>query len=311
MRQNTKRSVCSRRSRRSRRRICIVCILAACAWLMGCEPAPTDGLFVAQELDAGGASADGSGNADVAASSGMTGQWLLATDWSTCVTIGGPPVELRTRKLLLVEMVHKGHRIKEQRTVCSVETTQLIGLKTLVPKAVAQAGGTMAIEATIFSEEEGGSYSSEAEVQLWGAKLKDPLADPMPTVDDAQDPTLVDTDGDGKPGATLRIDGICDIYVTQRAVATVVGTVDKDGNITGEGLHTTEQHVLSATKPICAQKYTTAPNDLHNSFLLGRGSSYGGIDTSGDGVVDCDELIAGQSKLVKWIEPDDQRCKKP
>lgn len=277
--------------------------------LAGCEPAATESGFANQETDAGGSGADTSGAQDAAVATSMSGRWLLATDWSTCVTIGGPPVELRTRKLLLVDMTHKGHKIDEIRTVCSVETTPLIGLKTLVPKEVAQGTGKLPISATIFDEGEGGSYSSGAEVQLWGAKLMDPLADAMPTVDDPNDPRLVDTDGDGKPGATLRIDGICEIYVTQRAVATVVGTVDDKGRIVGEGLHTTEQHVLKATKPICAQKYTTAPNDPHNKFVMQRASDQAGLDTNKDGQIDCDELIAGQAKVTTWIEPENDRCK--
>lgn len=303
--------------------------LCALVMLAGCEPAAATSAWHDQTTDAtvigdaagsdttgDGASVDGQDVPADGAVAGdgatlptqLSGQWLLASDWSTCVTLGGAPTELRTRKLLLVQMKHVGHGIVEERQVCSVVTTKLFGLQTIVPAAVSQAGGVLRVNSVIFDDGPGGSYLSEPEAQIWGAQLKDVLLDPMPTTIDAGDPTLFDTDNDGKPGATLKIEGICEIYVTQRAVAVLAGTVGKNGSISGIGAHTTEQHVLKATVPICGQKYTTAPNDAQNRFVMVRTDKTTGVDDSGDGDVTCGELVKNQSMLVKWVEPDDAHC---
>ncbi|GEM_PF-3057078 len=281
------------------------------AMLIGCEPAATDAEFGDQVTDAGGTGGDATAGPDVKAATGMTGQWLIAVDWSTCVSFGAAPFELRTRKLLLSDITHKGHKVLEKRQVCTVENTNLIGLKTVVPKPVAQGPGVLDVKGSVMGQGEGAAYSSGAEVQLWGAKLSDPLADLMPTTSDASNPALADTDNDGKPGATLVVPKICEIYVTQRAIASLIGTFDKDGRIVGKGQHTTEQHVLKATKPICAQKYTTSPNDPHNNFVMQRADSVAGADANKDGKVDCEEIAKIQSKLIKWAQADHDRCPQP
>jgi len=284
--------------------------LAVGLLMAACSPEAEDSGWAPQVKDADSSSGGGDGGStDVAAASGMSGQWLLGTDWSTCVSFGSAPIELRTRKLILVDMKHTGHRIQETRNVCSVVTTKLLGMQTTVPKEVAQGVGALSVRSTIFEDTTGGSYGADPEIQIWGAKLADELSDPMPTKIDAADPRLADTDNDGNPGATLKVTGICDIWVTQRAIAKLVGTIDNKGRITGQGLHTTEQHVLKTTLPVCGQKYTTPATDAHNRFVMTRAKDIPAADENKDGKVDCDELVKHQDKVVdSWIEPDSTRC---
>ncbi len=82
-----------------------------------------------------------------------------------------------------------------------------------------------------------------------GAVLADPLNDPLPTSPD--DPRVVDQDGDGKPGLTVRITIIGfisgEVYVVQRDRSRLVGTVVSADAIDGLLEWTSEQSVLGAS----------------------------------------------------------------
>jgi hypothetical protein len=82
-----------------------------------------------------------------------------------------------------------------------------------------------------------------------GAVLDDPENDPLPTSPD--DPRVVDQDGDGKPGLTVRITIIGfisgEVYVVQRDRSRLVGTVVSADAIDGLLEWTSEQSVLGAS----------------------------------------------------------------
>jgi len=80
-----------------------LCLAAAFA-LTGCEPDETAGAFSPQVQDAV-ATADTVLSSDASATASLTGTWVLATDWSTCVEIPDLPTELRTYKLVRVMVI--------------------------------------------------------------------------------------------------------------------------------------------------------------------------------------------------------------
>jgi hypothetical protein len=133
--------------------------------------------------------------------------------------------------------------------------------------------------------------------------------DTLPGKDDLSDPRIVDSDGDGKPGATLKVGNACDVHVLQRAISALDGVVEAPGRIVGQGMHATQQVVLSATSSICAAKFKTRPNDAHNHFVLVRVDGDGlDLDSDADGHVSCAEIIAAQGQFVTWREPDNAAC---
>ena len=91
----------SRMSRPMIRTLAVGLLMAACS------PEAEDSGWAPQVKDADSSSGGGDGGStDVAAASGMSGQWLLGTDWSTCVSFGSAPiaasVRVRSRKVTKV-----------------------------------------------------------------------------------------------------------------------------------------------------------------------------------------------------------------
>ncbi|MCO4762222.1 MAG: hypothetical protein KC502_12000 [Myxococcales bacterium] len=286
----------------------IALLFGVLALFSACEPAPTDGVFPDRQTDAAG-----SGDA-LAAADGVTptddpfvGTWAMATDWSVCVTVGSR-IETRSRKLLVVNMTRKGHRLFEERTVCQLGLTPIFGLKTVVPKAVLDSVGPLQVESRVVGE---GSvevaYSSAPEAQLMGVKMVNPVYDPMPAKGDAADPRLTDPENDGKPGATFEVGGGCKLYVAQREVSSLMGRVVSPGRIEGGGVHATEQVVFGSSTAICGQPFATFSNTPHHRFVLQR-LAKGQWDDNNNGQLDCAELVAHQGEFVTWRDPDNSRC---
>ncbi len=124
-----------------------------------------------------------------------------------------------------------------------------------------------------------------------GAILDDPENDPLPT--SADDPRVVDQDGDGKPGLTVRITIIGfisgEVYVVQRDRSRLVGTVVSDGSIDGLVEWTSEQSVLGASSPAflggTAARLDPVPE--HSYFRARRV----------DATLACADLVAGAALI--------------
>jgi len=294
-------------------RICFLTVLAiACALASsGCEPAPTDSPFPAQIRDGGAISGDAA-TTDGTAITGAdpySGAWALATDWSVCVTIGDR-IETRSRKLLLVNLVRKGNRLLETRTLCQLQLTPIFSLKTVVPEPVLQAVGELAVESRLLGEgSDELAYAGGIEAQLMGVKMINPIYDKMPAKNEPSDPRLTDPESDGKPGATFVVGSGCKLYVAQREVSTLAGRLVSPGRFEGTGVHATEQVIFGSSTAVCGQTFKTLSNTAHHRFVLQR-MKVTAWDDDKNGEVDCKELIAHQTDLLTWATPDDTRCPK-
>lgn len=277
----------------------IVALLAACS-----DPDPAPSEFsdreVASTVDAGGLPADVSATANA-----LSGQWGLATDWSNCVQFGTSAFELRTYKLALVQVQQDGNFLRETRQVCSIVNTPLLGQQTIFPPALVAAIPPVETVSALGGVSAGATYLGGLDVQVFGVQLADPAFDAMPS--GPGDPRLVDVEADGKPGGTLFVGKMCEIYVAIRAIAQVTGTMVNVGHIEGGGVQDSTQSTLGGTSAFCTQTYKTTPNHSHNRFVLHRLVDLG-IDSDGNGSVDCAELQAGQAKLITWRPADNSRC---
>lgn len=289
---------------------------AAAVWAAlatGCsdlEPTPAE--FDAIDRDSvaglpGDASATDSLDGDAIAAGSATGTWAMATDWSTCVYIGEVRFELRTYKLLRVEIEQVGAVWREQRSVCSVVNTPLLGQTTVFSPALINSYATQQLLSTATGTATGSAYYGALDLQLFGAQLSQPVTEAMPT--STADPRVVDSDGDGHPGGTLKVGAICELYAANRAISQVSGQFVSPTRIEGGALHDTTQVAFAASSGFCAQSFVTVPNQPHNSFVLARVDSAGlGLDSDGDGQVSCGEIAAGQSKIAIWRPADAGRC---
>ena len=296
------------------RRAAVVASAAVCpALVAGCgdlEPAP--GEFDAIDRDGaislpGDTSATDSAGGDTAAVGSATGTWAMATDWSTCVYIGELRFELRTYKLLRVEVEQVGTLWREKRTVCSVINTPLLGQTTVFSQAVINSYASQQLLSSATGNATGSAYYGALDLQLFGAKLSQPATEAMPT--STADPRVVDSDGDGHPGGTLKVGAICELYAANRAISQVSGQFVSPTRIEGGALHDTTQVAFASSSGFCAQSFVTVPNQPHNAFVLARVDSAGlGLDSDGDGQVSCGEIAAGQAKIASWRAADNERC---
>jgi hypothetical protein len=291
-------------------------LISAALWaLPACEPAPTQGLYGDQDLglgeDLGGADLPNQpGGQNLVDFTDMTGTWVQVRDFSTCVAVAGV-TETRSRTLLRVHIEQEGRRLVETQEVCALETTPVIGVQTVIPEVVFLNSNPRHAQSFLFGRRPGGLYQSGPIPSVWGIELDNPLTDALPQEGDLEDERITDSDGDGQPGATLKLGGdFCDLWVVQRDVATVSGTLQADGSIEGTGTTVTDQVVLGASNDFCGQAFDTTPNPGGGYFKMVRADARGiNLDIDGDGEVSCQEIIDAQESLITWREPDAARCR--
>ncbi len=287
-------------------------LLGAGALAVGCgEIAPEPGEFDAVYRD-GSSDLPGDATASGGDASGesATGTWAMATDWSTCVHIGEARFELRTYKLVRVEVEEVGPVWRERRTVCSVVNTALLGQITVFSPAVIQSYVEQTVLSTFSGHGKGQIYNGGLDIQLLGVKLTEPATDAMPS--GPGDPRVVDSDGDGKPGGTLLVGQLCQVYAANRALSQVHGQWVGPQRIEGGAVHVTNQVALASSSSFCETAFPTLPNQPHNVFALQRVDGAGlNLDSNGDGNVTCAEIIAQQTQLITWRPADATRCATP
>lgn len=276
--------------------------LAALA--VACGPdAGSAGLYPVQDAqfaDAGAGAADAVALADAASSTSNI--WAMATDWSTCVSIGDLHFELRTYKLLRVQVQKFDGFWQETRQVCAVQNTPLLGQATVFPPALIASMTPQVVTSARASD---GTYTSALEAQIVGIHMEHPLSDPMPT--SPSDPRIYDSDNDGQPAATLKVGQMCDLYQVNRAIAMLNGKTVSPTRIEGGAVHEVYQFNIGGTSAFCTTETETAANQPENRFVLAQGAA-AGLDKDGDGDVTCAEIVAGQASLIQWRPADNGRC---
>ena len=280
----------------------VVALSVACG-----DPVPKQAAYGPQVFDTTSDSqgADTVGLAAAASAGGDDGIWALATEWSTCVEVGDLRLELKSYKLLRVEVATAGVFWQEKRQVCSVKNSPLLGQATVFPPKLIASLPVMPVAS---ARKPDGSYLSSFEAQVIGVLLANPLLDDMPL--DAADPRVFDSDKDGNPGGTLQVGTLCEVYQANRARSQIFGQQVAAGRIEGGALHSVSQVFLGGTSAFCTQPFPTTDNHPEHRFVLVKALAMG-LDTDGDGAVTCNEIIAGQEKIITWRPADDKRCQLP
>jgi hypothetical protein len=292
----------------------ILSSLAFCACAI--EDAPSE--FGPQTQDAGTVTDGGTGLDSGNIGQGiptMNGTWLLIHEQSNCVETLGLKTEALSVSAELIQMTQTVAQVREERSICSINLTRVLGLETTFPNEAAQAHQPNIIEDSYVSGNGVGSgYASGIERQIYGVNLTDPLTEDMPA--DREDPRLIDADQDGQPGITLRVNGGegnggCDMFIAQRAAIRYVGTFERPNLIRGNSVTFYAQSVLGATQSLCVAPRTVTANDPFSKFELMRVDGQGGsldLDLNADGVIDCDEVNDSLSQLWAFREPNDSLC---
>ncbi len=154
-----------------------------------------------------------------------------------------------TVSVVLVDLVRTANGWEQRQEVCDVrmESHKRRG-ETTIPDAFVASLPPKRYAVELTSSEDGLSYVADLGIDTLGY---DPtVAKELPRK--PGDAGVLDTDGDGKPGVTVRVSvpliGGADIYVVQRASMRLVGEVVADGMVKGRiEVDTFEQRTLAAT----------------------------------------------------------------
>lgn len=148
--------------------------------------------------------------------SGTWAQRVVTTSLSTVPFVGD--VVSTNVSLLWLEVAQQGNALDIQARTCSVEIESSTGMMdTIVPDSFIDNIGISHRRAVVQPGPGGGLRFYQLRLaQLIGVELDDPMNGTLP--ESADDPRVIDQDGDGEPGMTVRVEGIIsgDIYVAQR-----------------------------------------------------------------------------------------------
>ncbi len=160
-------------------------------------------------------------------------------------TVDLPVLGADDRRVISLHRWHiegEAPRLRITESTCAVRFEGESMVTTKVPAAVVRGVPPTARRAVL----RGDRLVVPPRVEIRGARLPRPDA-PLPTrLDDA---AVADTDGDGRPGVTVRVEGIVagHIQLVQRVTTSLEGRVVSD-RITGRLRLTDEQVVLQASR---------------------------------------------------------------
>jgi hypothetical protein len=125
-----------------------------------------------------------------------------------------------------------------------------------------------------------------------GIRLDDPFTESLPT--DPNDPRIVDDDGDGKPGITVKIEVtpelVGELYIARREIFAYEAFLTEPDLLTGVVSDESEQLVIGASDPIFASSpanWAQHPDPAKSPIILRR------VDADWD----CDRLAAERDTL--------------
>lgn len=175
-----------------------------------------------------------------------------------------------SRSVAFVELKHEGSRIIGTGPVCSVE---LIGSSSLakmeLPRAFQRSLPPVRVDATLRRRGERTVFEQGEQTVVLGAKLRDPIREDLP--EKAEDARVVDQDGDGQPGVTVRVRGLVsgEVFIVQRSTSSLRGTRQGNG-FSGQVRFKNEQNVLGASSPFLKGNRPSTPSASGSWFRLDR-----------------------------------------
>ena len=176
--------------------------------------------------------------------------------------------DMTTRVVSIHDVEHRGSRLRGGGTLCAVDIDNATKLVTTVlPKALQRVLPPPTIDARLIEVDGELRLVSSKQTIVVGADLDDEQRDDLPL--SSRDERVVDDDGDGKPGVTVRIDGMVsgDMYVVQRTWTKLIGTQKGDG-FRGRLVFGTDQVVLGATSSRLEDPPKAKPLATKSTFTL-------------------------------------------
>lgn len=202
----------------------------------------------------------------------FSGRWVMV---QKTVTVADVPVvgEIRstTRAVVLYTLDHQGDKLRGAGELCELDIDSgSTMIRTVLPDAFKRSLATPKLDAVLKQE---GPQLRLRQGRTWsvvGAKLEDPSREALPT--SASDARVYDQDKDGKPGVTVRVEGIVsgEIYVVQRSWSELEAVMREDDLFKGYVRFNQEQVILDATKKMLKKPPNSRPDLNRSVFQLKR-----------------------------------------
>jgi hypothetical protein len=192
-----------------------------------------------------------------------------------------------TRSLLLVDVERRAGRLVQRQRVCDVHIDSP-HVRMTVPAAFVRALAPREYPAEVRGDAPERSYTADSGVDHVGY---DPRLTGGALPADARSPGVVDSDGDGAPGATVvghfPVVGRVRFFVAQRAHVVLHGRRTLEGRVEGDvEVRLLEQRTLGASNRVFARTLPLRPDPATSGFIMVR------TDAAG-----CDALIKGARTL--------------
>ena len=187
----------------------------------------------------------------------LSGRWaqLLTTTSLTDLPVLGS-ITTRTTSLLLLEVDQDGERLDISQSVCDIKlSSDIKRVRTVVPRGFMRAASQRRA-GRVWRDGTTVRYELPPNIVVLGAKLENTERDRLPT--DHADSRVRDADADGKPGLTIRVEGLLDgeLYVVQRGWNHLTGEVFGD-HIDGHVRWASEQSVIESTSVLLGDSPTS------------------------------------------------------
>ena len=231
-----------------------------------------------------GGPAGGATTVSAADYAGTWAQLRVLTASITLPVLGD--VKVTTTAVLRMTMTGSGRNLAISAQACSLEQKMDTSvLRSIFPEALARYAGRFESTASLRVEDGEVRFFQPRRWLIFGARLDDPEHEDLPTEPD--DERVVDSDRDGKPGVTVRFEGLVngDVYLVQRQWSTLRGTADGD-HIDGAIQWGEERSVLDATSVMLRSSPGSRPE-------LGPSASYFRMTRVAEDD-DCDAILAAR-----------------
>lgn len=178
----------------------------------------------------------------------MTGRWVQIQERAAMVEmLPSNPGKRLTRTWFVVDITQDLLAVSAWYTACAVEVESPEGgAVTTIPRRLIESIPVSDRPAALSDEGGAWRFAQPEHVELRGVRdLADPANDVLPT--DPLDPRILDQDDDGQPGVTVFVDVSAinlDVYVAQRIVTALEGTVVADGCFEGTVAWSEDQVIL-------------------------------------------------------------------
>lgn len=209
--------------------------------------------------------------------------------------------------IVKVDVVQEGTHVSADYTTCFVTLApvrSIVGEVTnTAPPAFTDAIPVIHAAVELSGVALGAAYDPPASVVVSGAELAEPESDELPTAED--DERVRDSDGDGRPGVTVVNSLGGEQNISFRNRGDTRGVVESGNRVLGatEGDLTAlpESSVLGMGNGFLPE-FESVPSIFEMVRVDGRDGAPD-LDTDGDGVVSCQEIVDAQAFLFTIAAP--------